>query len=131
MSVVRERLAALCDQIARHSEMRQAIGDADAGPQLAELLDAVTAEQTPDQGRLLVLLDEIEEACSRDGLAGITTSSKQYTPLPAGFSESSPDEPLTWTCPLRRCNRTVFDDEVATPPSCAAAGTPMAAIRIL
>lgn len=80
MSVVRERLAALCDQIARHSEMRQAIGDADAGPQLAELLDAVTAEQTPDQGRLLVLLDEIEEACSRDGLAGITTSSKQYTP---------------------------------------------------
>ncbi|MEE1782954.1 hypothetical protein PUR71_08500 [Streptomyces sp. SP17BM10] len=111
--------------------MRQAIGDAGAGPQLAELLDAVVSERAPDEDRLLVLLDEIEEACSRDGLAGITTSSKQYTPLPAGFAESGRDEPVTWTCPLRRCSRTVFDDEVTEPPSCAAAGLPMAATRVL
>ncbi|MEH0532778.1 hypothetical protein SAMN06272781_0003 [Streptomyces sp. 1222.2] len=131
MSVVRERLATLCDQVAGHREMRQAISDAGAGPQLTELLDAVTAEQTPDQDRLLVLLDEIEDACSRDGLAGITTSSKQYTSLPAGFQVTGLDEPVTWTCPLRRCNRTVFDDEASAPPSCAAAGTQMTAIRIL
>ncbi|MFE9173193.1 hypothetical protein ACFYNZ_27650 [Streptomyces kebangsaanensis] len=131
MSVVRERLAALCDQIVRHSDMDQVIRDAGVGPQLDELLDAVRAAQTPDPARLIELLDEIEEACGREGLAGITTSMKQYTPLPAGFFDSGPDEPPTWTCPLRRCARTVFDDETTTPPSCAAAGTPMAATRIL
>ncbi|MGW4380125.1 hypothetical protein [Kitasatospora sp. NPDC004531] len=131
MNAVRERLAALCDQITRHHDMRQFIDEAGAGPQLAQLLDAVTAEQPPDRRHLLDLLNAIEKACGRQGLVGITTASKQYTPLPTGFAEPAPDEPLTWICPLRRCNRAVFEDEATEPPSCAAAGRPMDAIRVL
>jgi hypothetical protein len=131
VNVVRERLAILCSQIARHHEMRQAIAAAGAGPELAELLSAVTADGDPDQKRLLELLDLIGTACDRNGLVGVTTSSKQYTPLPAGFSASDPDEPVTWTCPLRRCSRAVFADEATEPLSCAAAGLPMAATRVL
>ncbi|MFF7358462.1 MULTISPECIES: hypothetical protein [Streptomyces] len=131
MNEVRERLAILCGQVARHPEMREAIAAAGAETQLAQLLDAVATDGAPDQVQLLELLDKIEDRCSHWGLVGVTTSSKQYTALPPGFSASTPDEPVTWTCPLRRCSRAVFADEVTEPPSCAAAGLPMAATRVL
>ena len=86
MRALRARLAALCDQITRHSDMDQAIRDAGAGPQLDELLGAIRDGAIPDDSdHLTTLLNEIEEACARDGLAGVTSRVKQFTPLSPGL----------------------------------------------
>ena len=131
MSVLRRRLAALCDQITQHADMDQAIRAAGAGAQLDALLAAIQATDTSDPDVLTKLLDEIEDACARDGLAGVTTALKQYTPLPGGFHDGQ-QEPATWVCPLWQCTRVVFDDEVPAIPLCAAGGNiPMAEKRVL
>ncbi|MET9618601.1 hypothetical protein [Kitasatospora indigofera] len=130
MSVVRQRIAVLCGQITRHADMEQAIRRVGGGPHLDRILGAVRGADAPDPGKLIELLDELEDVCGEKGLAGITTTSKQYVPLPRGFQGSDPDEPPTWVCPLKRCSRVVFEDEAPVAPSCATAGTPMSSIRI-
>lgn len=128
MSTARERLGALCNQIARHADIDQAIRDAGAEAQLDELLTAVRTGKAVDQDLVVELLDAIEEACARNGLTGITAVTR-YTPLP--FQQRGQEEPPTWICPTRSCDRAVFDDEAATPPHCAAAGAQMLPVQIL
>jgi hypothetical protein len=122
MSAVRGRLGSLCGQITQHADMEQSIRDNGAGEQLDEVLAAVRAADAPDPKKLIALLNKIEEACSRHGLAGVTTQNMNYQRLPPGFEPAPKAEPPTWTCPSGRCARTVFDDETATPPLCAAGG---------
>jgi hypothetical protein len=131
MSAVRERLGSLCGQITQHADMEGEIRDAGAGRQLDEVLTAVRAGDTLDPKKLIALLNEIEEACSSRGLAGVTTKSRNYEVLPPGFDAAPKEEPSTWICPSGRCARTVFDEESAAPPLCAAGGgVTMTATRV-
>jgi len=141
MSTLRARLAVLCEQITRHTDMDQTIRNAGAEAQLDELLSAVRDTSVgPDPDRLTALLEEIDDACARYGVVGVTSRVKQLTPqpLPNGYSPLVPglgdgqNEPPVWVCPLQRCTRVVFDDEATTGPMCAAGGNvPMVTKRVL
>ncbi|NUP49736.1 MAG: hypothetical protein HOW97_20865 [Catenulispora sp.] len=141
MSALRARLAVLCEQITRHADMDQIIRDAGVGAQLDELLSAVRDTGAgPDPARLTTLLEEIDDACARHGVVGVTSGSKhltsqpllnRYAPLVPGIGGGH-SEPPVWVCPLQRCARVVFDDESTTAPLCAAGGNvPMVTKRVL
>lgn len=119
---VRDRLGSLCAGLGRWASLDGIIRDAQAGPELGELLTAISGGG-PDPERARVLLDAIEEACKRGGLEGGLRGSG-FRPLPPGTSVSSGGE--SWVCPRGCCDRVVLAEETDDPPVCAAAGrTPM------
>ncbi|WP_326798097.1 hypothetical protein OG946_24150 [Streptomyces sp. NBC_01808] len=142
MKGVRDRLSVLCDQLTRHRDMAPEIDAAGAGPQLDELLDLLSA--TPDataasEERLGELLDAIEDACARHGLAALDVRGPaDIGPvagrLPPGFAltpddatENGADTVDAWICPWGHCGRVVFPEEAADAPVCAAGDEPLRA----
>ena len=98
---------------------------------LTELLALLTGTTDPEGPRLSELIDAIEDACARQGLAGLTSrevgSPGGIPALPSGMNVLPPwmggaPEVMGWTCPLGRCNRVVTPDETAHPPTCVAHG---------
>lgn len=145
MNGVRDRLGMLCDQLTRHRAMATEIDAAGAGPQLEELLDLLLST-TPDTSgapvspaRLGVLLDAIEDACARHGLAdldvrGPVDGRPGDGRLPPGFvlttdgaAANGAGPADAWVCPWGRCGRVVFHEEAAAPPACAAGDEPLRA----
>ncbi|MFF5254116.1 hypothetical protein ACFY4K_19005 [Streptomyces leeuwenhoekii] len=132
---MRNRLGLLCDQLTRHTSMADEIVDVSAGRELRELFDLVGGgpDGPFDPARAGELLDAIEEACARHGLAALDLRDHKDTRLPAGFrltpdeAESRQGEPAggAWVCPWGRCGRVVFPDEVPARPECTAGGEPL------
>ncbi|GGP61312.1 hypothetical protein [Streptomyces calvus] len=137
MNGVRDRLGLLCDQLTRHRAMTTEIAAAGAGPQLEELLDLLSAAPDTSAARLGELLDAIEEACARHGLApldvrGPVDGRPGNGRLPPGFALTTDGAAASgagtvdaWVCPWGRCGRVVFPEEEAGPPACAAGDEPL------
>ncbi|MBV1956631.1 MULTISPECIES: hypothetical protein [Streptomyces] len=144
MNDVRDRLGVLCDQLTRHRTMAAEIEAAGAGPQLEELLGllptAPDASGAPaSTARLGALLDAIEDACARHGLADLDVRGLEHlrsadARLPPGFALTPGGTPAAgadpvdaWVCPWSHCGRVVFPEEATARPACAAGGTPLRA----
>jgi hypothetical protein len=121
-----DRVGALCAQLSRWDSLEGIIRDGGAGEALDELMAAVRgdAAQVPDQ--LARLLDDIEEACARRGLAGITSRGQRHLTLPPGLSGPAEEGASpAWVCPCSRCERVVFPEQAETAPMCVIAGAAM------
>ncbi|CAN3985934.1 hypothetical protein [Kitasatospora purpeofusca] len=122
--LLRDRVGTLCEQLSRWPSLRTSIRDGGGEHALTELLALLTGTTDPEGPRVSELVDAIEDACARQGLAGLTTrevgSPGGIPALPPGMSGAP--EIMGWTCPLGRCNRVVTPDETAHPPTCAAHG---------
>ncbi|MET7510455.1 hypothetical protein [Streptomyces albidoflavus] len=141
MNGVRDRLGVLCDQLTRHRTMAAEIEAAGAGPQLEELLGLLpTAPDASDApARLGALLDAIEDACARHGLADLDVRGLEHirwgdARLPPGFAltpggaaAAGAGQVDAWVCPWGHCGRVVFPEEAASRPACAAGDAPLRA----
>lgn len=141
MNGVRDRLGLLCDQLTRHRAMVTEIDAAGAGPQLEELLDLLSAapEATASDARWGELLDAIEDACARHGLAALDVRGPAdgrpgdgrlppgFALAPSGAAVNGADAVDAWVCPWGRCDRVVFPEEAAIPPACAGGDEPLRA----
>ena len=139
MNDVRDRLGVLCDQLTRHRAMAAEIETAGAGPQLTELLGLLPTASgaTSLEARLGELLDAIEDACARHGLAALnvrgpaneTHGSGELPPgfalTPDGAAVNGAEAVDAWVCPWGHCGRVVFPEEAAAPPACAAGDEPL------
>ena len=128
----RERIGVLCAQLSRWSSLADIVRDGGAGDALDELMAAVrgSAPQEPDQ--LVRLLDAVEEACARCGLAGVTNRGNRPSALPPGLSGSVVGRARpAWVCPCSCCERVVFAEEAATAPVCAMADRAMRPFQVL
>ncbi len=125
MDAVRGRIGALCSQLERWGTLSEIIRDGGAGAELDELTHALESGIKLDQDRATELLDAVDAACAKRGLAGLTT--RAFRALPPGF-----DAPKTaaWVCPLRSCDRVVLPEEAAAPLCAATGGRPMAHFQI-
>ncbi|MFF2409593.1 hypothetical protein [Streptomyces sp. NPDC058092] len=111
--------------------MEQEIRNAGAGNELDELLAMPSGGAGVDAKRAKALLDAIDDACARYGLAAVTVRSYGDAQLPAGFGRPPATvEQDKWICPQGFCGRVVFSEEAPTPPACAAGGIPMAPFRL-
>jgi len=124
---LRDRVGLLCEQLSRWPTLHATIRDAGAHTELDELLTILAAPKEPDRDRVLTLIDAIDQACTKVGLAGLTSRTKALSAgltLPGGL-EGDPSL-AGWTCPLHRCERVVISQEVDGTPTCAARqNTPM------
>lgn len=127
MSGLRARLGVLCDQLSRHSSMEDLIRAAHAGDQLDELLAILRGSAEVEPGREEALLDAIDDACAREGLAPVDVRGNSRAWLPPGFNLPPDRTADTWVCPRGCCARVVFADEAPEPPGCPVAGVPMTA----
>ena len=97
------------------------IRNAGAHTELDELLTTLADPHQPDQDRVLALIAAIDQACTKVGLAGLTSRTKALDAgltLPGGLDA---DPSLAgWTCPLQRCDRVVIRQEAGGTPTCAA-----------
>lgn len=127
-AAVRDRVGLLCDQLSRWPTLHATIDSAGADNELGALLALLAGPHEPDLGKIETLLDAIDQACARIGLAALTSRAKGPAPwagLPPGLAGHP--GPAGWTCPLRRCDRVVTPDETSAPPTCAAAQVLMSA----
>ena len=124
MEGARDRVGMLCDQLSRFPDhLPGIIRSGGAGRELDELLAALGGEDEPDKDQMLAWLNDIEDACASEGLAGVTSREHAFRPLPPGYETSGPQ---AWVCPRGRCDRVVLPEEARTPPVCeVAGGTPM------
>ena len=121
----RDRLASLCDELSRWPSLEMTVRDGGAGRELHELLVLMDGELVPDPATISVLIDAVEEACNRQGLAGLTSRQAGMPAIPAGVTAVA--TVAGWTCPKGRCTRVVTPDETTEPPICAVTGgRPMA-----
>jgi hypothetical protein len=121
----RDRVGWLCDQLNRWPDLVGIIEEAEAGAPLRKLQDALANATKTDPVHITELLQDIQEACARHGLTGVTQRDRAYQPLPPGMSDPSGTD--AWVCPRGVCDRVVLAEETTTEPVCAiAAGTPMA-----
>jgi len=119
--VLRDRVGLLCDQLSRWTSLHTAIRDAGAHNELAELLAALAGTSEPQADHIEALLDAIDHACARVGLASLTSRTKALDvglTLPDGLRGAQ--WPVGWTCPLSRCDRVVIRQEAIETPHCAA-----------
>ncbi|MDT0268670.1 hypothetical protein RM844_20500 [Streptomyces sp. DSM 44915] len=142
MNGIRDRLGLLCDQLTRYQAMATEIDTAGAGPQLRELLDLLSNKPNArtSEARLGDLLDVIEDACTRHGLAALDVRGPAdgrpvAGRLPPGFGlgrdgaavHGAAGEMDAWVCPWGHCGRVVFPEEADAPPACAAGDEPLRA----
>jgi len=124
---LRDRVGLLCDQLSRFPTLHTTITNAGAHTELAELLTTLAGSHEPDQDCVLALIDAIDHACTKVGLAGLTSRIKTLDAslnLPGGLEADS--GLAGWTCPLQRCSRVVILQEADGTPTCAARhNTPM------
>ena len=121
MAGVRDRLAALCNQLAKWDTLDGIIRAGDAGDALDELLaSCVAANADSDTAQAAKLLDAIDEACAKQGIGRVSFTARgtAYRPLPASSTAAS----AAWVCPTGSCDRVVFPDEANSDPVCALAG---------
>jgi hypothetical protein len=96
----------LCDQLSRFPDhLPDIIRSGGAGQELDELLAALGGEDEPDKDQMLAWLNDIEDACASEGLAGVTSREHAFRPLPPGYETSGPQ---AWVCPRGRCDRVVL-----------------------
>jgi hypothetical protein len=115
------RIGLLCDQLSMWPSLYATIRDAGARTELDELLTTLADPHEPDRDRIRALLDAIDHACARVGLAGLTSRSPgpdAGITLPGGLD--GPPGLVGWTCPLGRCDRVVTVNEAVGTPTCAA-----------
>ncbi|MFE1949455.1 hypothetical protein ACFW9D_03190 [Streptomyces sp. NPDC059524] len=119
--MTRERVGSLCDQLSRWPSLRTTVRDGGGEAELRDLLGQLASDADPDEGLVRTLLDAVERACARQGLAGLTSRSGigpvDMTSLPPGLADVR--GVVGWTCPLGRCDRVVTPDETAQAPTCA------------
>lgn len=115
--VVGDRVGLLCDELSRWPELTQTIRDGGAQAQLNEVLKLLADPNDSNEQHMAQLLDAIEDACARQGLA---LQTRAIPSLPPGTGWHGGGL-AGWTCPLDRCTRVVLPDETTDPPTCAAA----------
>ncbi|WP_067834568.1 hypothetical protein [Nocardia lijiangensis] len=120
----RVRFANLCRTFEQWPETENLLSDAGAGPALRRIRELLP--DTPiDSAEARELLDAVDRAGLVIGLEGVTTGTKGYRPLPAGFEQRT--DITAWVCPFQCCDKAVLPGESEAVPRCALgpAGTAM------
>ncbi len=123
-TAMRKRTGLLCDQLSRWPSLWDIVRDGGGEQHLTDLL-TLLGTPDPDPTAVGLLIDAVEQACARQGLAGFSTRSESGDKFPSmtGLPPMPipPTDVVAWTCPMDQCVRVVAPDETDGLPSCAVA----------
>jgi hypothetical protein len=123
-----DRVAVLCARLDRDPETWTVLDEGGmTSAQWDALVDAVRAGAAIEV--LVPLLDAVEDAAAAAGVDGVTTTVRQYEPLPG--STAGVRAVRGWRCPhTKPCGR-VEPDRGHQPPTCALTADPLTPVRVV